>query len=107
MGRGVVEISRAGKVVWKCAESRNPMCAQRLDNGNTLVVSKSGQRVCEVDPKNKVVRVFEMANQALSAIRLPGGDTLVGGNRYLHRCDAKGKKVGQFDVNSAMQVKYY
>ena len=66
-----------------------------------------GHRVCEVDRKNKLVRVFEVTGQALSAVRLPGGDTLVGGNRYLHRYDATGKKIGQFDVTSAMQVKHY
>ena len=50
------------------------------------------RRVFEVDAKDRVVRDFDVKQPAYDAQRLPDGDTLVGGQGFLHRYEAKGER---------------
>lgn len=102
----LLEVDPAGKIVKEVrllpegadgghAFMRNARC---LPNGNYLVAHYSGQVVKEYDPQGKVVREIPAAGGPHSAIRLPGGNTLIacgdgkGGNRVFE-VDAGGKTV--------------
>ncbi len=50
----VVEVDRAGKVLWQC-DVESPGHATRLPNGNTLVASIEGHRIVEFDRAGKEV----------------------------------------------------
>jgi HEAT repeat protein len=61
MGSGqVIECDRGGKTVWSKDGLRNPYDAQRLSNGNTLIVDGTG--LTEFDPVGKVVWQKSMAS---------------------------------------------
>ena len=61
MGNGqVMEIDRGGKTVWSKDGLRNPYDAQRLSNGNTLIVDGTG--LTEFDPSGQVVWQKSMAS---------------------------------------------
>jgi hypothetical protein len=50
----VVEINKAGKVLWKCSV-QTPALATRLGNGNILVASSDGNKLVEINRAGKEV----------------------------------------------------
>ena len=96
--KGVYEINRSGDVVWSYMDSKVSHDADRLPNGNTLVVFGGGDglsdaQVKEIDSKGKIVWAWyakdyfnkppyrDIVNQGWThtnaASRLPNGDTLI------------------------------
>ena len=95
-GHRVIEVDRKGKIVWtyKCS---SPMDADRLPDGNTLIVQYS-QGVLLVSPAGKLLQKFKVA-PSYDIKRLPDGTMLVTGNDGLRKYDAKGtllwtRKIG-------------
>jgi hypothetical protein len=91
-GNRVVEVDRAGKLVWEIRVGNNPAHAVRLENGNTLVCLMSSRQVVEYDPTGKTVvwRSAGRLTNAYGAQRLPSGTTIVADYQGLHEFDATG-----------------
>ncbi|MCL0076257.1 hypothetical protein M1O17_05315, partial [Dehalococcoidia bacterium] len=84
--RGMVRRARAlgyeapesGKeIVWEFNAGTLAYCVQRLENGNTLIVSRDDDlwRVIEVTPNGEIV--WEHPMRGFNAQRLPNGNTLI------------------------------
>ncbi len=79
----VREYDEKGNILWSWkTPGHGPWSAQRLKNGNTLVVSTSGE-LWEVNPKGEIVWQFTQADapkyrfwNTQTATRLPNGNTL-------------------------------
>ena len=67
--------------------------AQRLANGNTLVVGYFDKVVHEVGPKGKKVGQFAVLSSTRSVRRLLDGRTFTTRNNTVSIFDAKGKRV--------------
>jgi len=81
-GNVVIEVSPDKKTVWKYDCPGQPYGIQPLRNGNLLVCVLSG-KVLEVNRDKKVVWEFAEPN-AVDAMRLPNGSTLItGAKRFL------------------------
>jgi len=71
----VVEVDRkTGKVVWEC-KAYQPLGAERLANGNTLI-AEYGRRVIEVDHGGKIVWEYKIGD-CVDARQLPNGNELI------------------------------
>jgi len=115
-GKGVYEIERSGKVVWSYLDSKVSHDADRLPNGNTLVVfgnkdQKSDAQVKEVNPKGEIVwawyakghfdrppydNIYDDGWTHTNAVsRLPNGNTLISPRNFnlLVEVDPKGEVV--------------
>jgi hypothetical protein len=96
----VTERNSKGEVVW----SRNitePLTAQRLPNGNTLIANPEG--LIEVTRAGKVVFTYTppVGQKIMRARKLPGGDILLVvqlGTAYFVRLDRFGKEVRRYGV---------
>lgn len=99
-GNEVLEINRAGRVVWSYTRvENNPnlinvYSAQRLPNGNTLITDRRADFVIEVNPAKQIVWRYGVTPESLapgslvdpfSAVRLPNGNTLITDNRFATR----------------------
>lgn len=101
-GKRVTERTSKGHVVWE-VKADEPLAAQRLPNGHTLIATKAG--LSEVNRDGR--EVFQYAAPAGTAImrarKLPGGDVLmitqVGGGTLFVRLDAYGQEVKRFGVD--------
>ena len=99
----LVEVDKAGKVVF---ELKLPLCkpgdhdnlrmVRKLDNGNYLVCHKKDKLVREYTPDGKVVFEVTVPPASYSAVRLPGGNTVVGHLDAITEFDSKGGKVWEF-----------
>ncbi len=98
---------RTGNTVWKFDEGGSYRDAERLVNGNTLIVDGRAKRVIEVTPKGKVVWKLEGLNRPNDADRLPNGHTLVAQSGEVAEFDAKGKKVWSAKVGLPVAVSRY
>lgn len=78
-GNVVIEVSPDKKTVWKYDCPGQPYGIQPLRNGNLLVCVLSG-KVLEVNRDKKVVWEFAEPN-AVDAMRLPNGNTLITGSK--------------------------
>ena len=58
--RGAEDDDRGGTVVFQKAGFSNPYTVQRLTNGNTMVVDRTG--VKELDPQGNIVKDLPMTN---------------------------------------------
>lgn len=74
-GRGVVEVTREKKVVFKYESKSEIYACQRLANGNTFVGECNAGRLIEVTPEGKVVKEVRL---------LPEGKD--GGHGYMRNC---------------------
>lgn len=96
----VTERSSKGEIVWE-KRIAEPLTAQRLANGHTMIATK--QRLVVVDRGGKEVSQYSppAGAEIMRARRLPGGDTLLvtqlGGTHFL-RIDRFGKAVKSFGV---------
>ena len=108
----IVEVDKDGKIVF---ELKLPLCqpgshnnlrmVRKLKNGNYLVCHKGKALVREYTPKGEVVFEVKVSGVAFSAVRLPGGNTVVGHINCVTEYDAKGKQVWQFDKKELASVK--
>ncbi len=74
----VFDIDQTGTVVWDSGQSLfNPLDADRLDNGNTLIADTDNQRVIEVNPAGEIVWQKTGLSWPASASRLSNGNTLI------------------------------
>ena len=90
-GNRVIEIDRAGKVLWELKNLKGPITAQRLENGNTLVAEVTGNRVAEWDRKGKLVWEYAGLTNPYSAERLSNGNTLIAHGKDVRVVDRAGK----------------
>ena len=65
-GHGVVEVTRAKRVVFRYDSSEEIYACQRLPNGNTFVGECSSGRLLEVDPAGKVVKEVRLLPEGTS-----------------------------------------
>jgi hypothetical protein len=91
-GHRVVEYDPSGRGLAGGADAGSS--AQRLENGNTLIVCMNQRRVVEVDRAGKEVWSKVNINQPYCAQRLPSGNTLVAEQNGVMEYDAKGNPVG-------------
>jgi len=99
----VLEIDPSGKVVfelqtapYKQGNHHNMRMARKLKSGNYLVCHSGAKTVKEYTPKGEVVLEIKVDNIAFSAIRTPGGNTLVANLSHIAEYDPSGKVVWSF-----------
>ena len=95
-GRFVVELDEKGNEVWRInGLPGNCSHAHRLENGNTLIVSSSANKVMEYSPEKKIVWQKQVNGNPQDARRLENGNTLVAlqsGSKVVE-IDPEGKTV--------------
>jgi len=77
LGNRIIEIDNDGNIVWQKTGLGQPAEAERLENGNTLIVEEIG-RVIEVDNSGAIVWQKTGLYGPLDAERLDNGNTLIG-----------------------------
>jgi len=85
LGNRIIEIDNDGNIVWQKTGLGQPAEAERLENGNTLIVEEIG-RVIEVDNSGAIVWQKTGLYGPLDAERLDNGNTLIvetPGNRVI------------------------
>jgi hypothetical protein len=94
--RQVTERNFKGEVQWSKAVPGMPIAAQRLDNGNTLIVARN--EVVEVTRTGQeVFRAMSENGVLIGARRLKNGETyLLDRNGLCQRLDARGKEIKRF-----------
>jgi hypothetical protein len=106
-GGRVVEIDRAGKVVWELAGLASPFSARRLENGNTLVALMGGGRIEELNRSGGRVWVKEGLRNPYDAQRLPSGNTLVIDTSGIFEFDPSGAQVWNKTLSGLSRVSRY
>jgi HEAT repeat protein len=100
MGNRVTERNAKGEVVWE-KRFAEPLTAQRLANGHTMIASKD--RLVEIERSGKEVFSYmpPAGGQIMRATKLPGGDialiTQLGVTRFV-RLNRFGKEIKSFGV---------
>jgi hypothetical protein len=100
---GVVEVDRAGTVVWQWA-NHNARDVERLLDGTTLVVCTDEQRVVRVAKNGDRVGEWGFAFRVNAAQLLPNGHVLAGGDGAVVEVAADGREVWRADVKHATSV---
>lgn len=100
-GNRVTERNSKGKVVWE-RKVPEPLMAQRLSNGHTLIATKN--QLVEVDASGKEIFTYtpEGGAEIMRARKLPGGDMVLVtqlGVTHLVRIDRFGKVLKRFGVD--------
>lgn len=96
----VTERNSKGEILWE-KKINEPLMAQRLPNGHTLIASREG--IVEIDRKDREVFSYNAPGGQfiMRAQKLPGGDivlvTQLGGTRFI-RLNRFGKQVRTFGV---------
>ena len=73
----VIEINSAGSIVWQKAGLSEPMDAERLSNGNTLITEYGDQRVIEINSTGTIKWIKTGLYYPVDAERLSNGNTLI------------------------------
>jgi HEAT repeat protein len=96
-GGRVTERNLKGDVLWQ-KQCQNPICCQRLSNGNTFIAMRN--QLIEVDRSGKEVFTFQRNNyDIMGAQKLKDGQMMFfTNNGTAHRLDAKGKEVKSFTI---------
>lgn len=126
----IIEVDRAGTIVHEIpmtVQSRSPhsdaRLARKLRNGNYLVAHEADGAVREYSPTGKVVWEYKLdlagrpeeggheghGTAVYSALRLPSGDTLIGGgsNNRVFEVDPSGKTVWSVDRDELPGIRLY
>lgn len=113
--RNVVELNRAGEVVWRYDASSKPTqrveihAFQRLDNGNTMIAESGAARIVEVTSGGKIVHEIPLQvdnphphRDTRLVRRTPQGTYLVAheGDQAVREYDRDGKVVWHYAVGS-------
>ena len=93
----VVEVNRAGEIVWELEELEGVFEADRLPNGNTLLTLHQAGAIREVNPKGEVVWEVKGVKEPRDADRLPNGNTLVGTTNSVIEFAPDGSKVSEIE----------
>ncbi len=93
--RGAREVTADKKVVWEYLTDSEVWSCQRLDNGNTLVVECTGNRLLEVDGDGKIVKIVPVTHSGNKHMGMRHGRKLANGN-YL-ACFLDDKVVREYD----------
>ncbi len=88
----VIEVNNAGNIVWQMTDLNYPVDAERLENGNTLIVERDGNRVIEVDSSGTIVWEYSGMSFIYDAERLENGNTLITDGRVIE-VDSSGNIV--------------
>ncbi len=103
-----MEVDHAGKVHWEIKGLNNPMTAQRLENGNTLVAERGGGRVVEWDRGGKIAWQHPGLLGPRSAERLSNGHTLIVlQDRSVREVDRQGKIIWQKQMTGVTHATRY
>jgi len=73
----VIEVDRAGNIVWNKSGLNLPLDAERLENGNTLIAEYGGGRVIEVDKDYNIVWQKNGVHKPHDVERLSNNNTLI------------------------------
>lgn len=103
----VIEVDRAGQIVWEYSAKNSLFDADRLANGNTLITERGANRVIEVDPTGQIVLEITGLNAPSDADRLPNGHTVVGENGAVREFDRQGRQVAEISTNWVVEVNRY
>jgi hypothetical protein len=126
----IIEVDRAGNIVHEVpfsVSSKSPhsdaRLARKLANGNYLVAHEADGTVREYDPTGKVVWEYKLdlagreavggheghGTGVFSALRLPSGNTLIGGgsNNRVFEVDPSGKTVWSIDREELPGIKLF
>jgi hypothetical protein len=98
--RGAREVTADKKVVWEYTTDSEVWGCQRLDNGNTLVVECTANRLVEVDPKGQIVKSVPVTNLGNKHMGMRHGRKLSNGH-YL-ACFLDDKAVREYDASGKM-----
>lgn len=91
---GVVSlVGSDGKERWKIGNLQGPNDARLLPGGRVLIAERNGNRVTERDGTGKVLWEKRLETGAISAERLPGGNTLIATWNQVIEVDPEGKTV--------------
>ena len=89
----VIEVDRAGNIVWEKTGLNLPHDSERLPNGNTLITDYGDQIVIEVNSAGDIVWEKTDLNLPMDAERLSNGNTLIteyGGDDCIIEIDSAG-----------------
>jgi outer membrane protein assembly factor BamB len=100
---GVVEVDRAGEVVWRW-DNANARDADRLVDGTTLIACCDEQRVVRIDATHDRVAEWRVGFPVNTAELLPNGNLLAAGNGRMVELDADGREVWSAPVRYAMRA---
>ncbi len=98
--RGAREVTAGKKVVWEYLTDSEVWSCQRLDNGNTLVVECTGNRLIEVDGDGQIVKIVPVTHSGNKHMGMRHGRKLANGN-YL-ACFLDDKVVREYDSSGKM-----
>ena len=73
----VIEVDSAGNIVWEKTGLTEPMDAERLSNGNTVIAEFGGDRVIEIDVAGSIVWEKTGLSSPFDVERLSNGNTLI------------------------------
>lgn len=89
----VYECGKDGKPRWTITGLQGPIEALMLPGNRVLVTENLGKRVSERDLSGKILWEHKTADEALSARRLPNGNTFVSTNSTVSEITRDGKDV--------------
>jgi len=82
----IIEVDSAGNIIWEKTGLSEPMDAERLSNGNTLIAECGANRVIEINSVGSIVWQKTGLSEPMDAERLSNGNTLIaecGANRII------------------------
>ena len=95
----LIEITPKKKIVWEYPTPA--MGAVQLPNGNILAATHSSNSVIEIRKKDKkVVWKYEANASCFRAFRLPNGNTLVAGYKFIREITPKKKVVWEYNAGN-------
>jgi hypothetical protein len=92
----VWEFGKDGKPRWTIEGLQSPIEAMMLSGNRVLVVENGAKRVSERDLRGKILWEYQTPDQALSARRLPNGNTFVASNSSVSEVRRDGKEVYRY-----------
>jgi HEAT repeat protein len=96
----VTERDREGKIQWEQKVTNQPVCAQRMPNGNTFIVTYN--ELLEVTPDNKIVYSHKRLNGMIyHGQKLRNGNMVfVQSNNQVVELDSSGKEIRSVPVGN-------
>ena len=91
--RTIWEIGRDGKTQWSLSDIDGPIESRVLSGNRILIAENSGNRVTERDRTGKILWKADIGDPALSAQRLPNGNTFIASNAAIREVARDGKEI--------------
>ncbi len=103
----IVELDRAGKVLWEVKGVNYPVDAFVVPGGKVLVTEWSGNAISEWETNGKMLwRWNSTAGSCTNAQRLPNGNTFVCTTSNILELDRERKQVYSFNVPAGLTAAY-